>query len=101
MNTKSPVSPHEIGELADEARAFITATADVAGEKVAEARRRLDAALESGREIYGRVRSKAVEGVRVADVAVTENPYTAVAVGVGVGAVLGYLLTRRCCGSRE
>ena len=75
---------------------MLTATADVAGEKVGEARKRLATALESGKEIYGRVRDRAVEGAKVADQTVRENPYQAIAIGVGVGALLGYLLARRC-----
>ncbi|HKI70728.1 MAG TPA: DUF883 domain-containing protein, partial [Verrucomicrobiae bacterium] len=71
-------------------------TADVAGEKVGEARKRLAAALESSKEIYGRVRESAVKGAKVADQSVRENPYQAIAVGVGVGALIGYFLGRRC-----
>jgi ElaB/YqjD/DUF883 family membrane-anchored ribosome-binding protein len=74
----------------------MAATADVAGDKVGEARKRLAAALESGREMYGRVREKAVEGAKVADQSVRDNPYQAIAIGVGVGALLGFLLARRC-----
>ena len=85
-----------MGTLADDARALMTATADVAGEKVSDARKRLAAALESGKEIYGRVKAKAVEGAKAADEAVHEHPYQAIAIGVGVGALLGYLIARRC-----
>ena len=90
---------NDMGQLAEDAQALMAATADVAGEKVGEARKRLAAALERGREICGRVREKAVEGAKVADEAVHEHPYQAIAIGVGVGAVLGYLLARR--GSRN
>jgi ElaB/YqjD/DUF883 family membrane-anchored ribosome-binding protein len=82
--------------LADDARNLMTATADVAGEKVGEARKRLAAALESGKELYGRVREKAVEGAKAADEAMHEHPYEAIAIGVGVGALIGYLVARRC-----
>ena len=85
-----------MGTLADDARALMTATADVAGEKVSDARKRLAAALESGKEIYGRVKAKAVEGAKAADEAVHEHPYQAIAIGVGVGAIIGYLVARRC-----
>ena len=85
-----------MGTLADDARALMTATADVAGEKISDARKRLAAALESGKEIYGRVKAKAVEGAKAADEAVHEHPYQAIAIGVGVGALLGYLIARRC-----
>ena len=90
-----------MGQLAEEARALIAATADVAGDKVVEARKRLAAALESGREMYGRVRDKAVEGAKVADQTVRENPYQSIAIGVGVGVLVGYLLARRCSGDRD
>jgi len=85
-----------MGQLAEDASALMVATADVAGEKVAEARKRLGAALERGKEIYGRVREKTVEGAKAANEAMHEHPYEAIAIGVGVGALIGYLVARRC-----
>lgn len=96
MSKETQASSHDVSQLAEDARALMAATADVAGEKVGEARKRLAAALESGKEIYGRVKEKAVEGAKVADKTVRENPYQAIAIGVGVGALVGYLLGRRC-----
>ncbi len=96
MSKETQAISHDVSQLAEDARALMAATADVAGEKVGEARKRLAAALESGKEIYGRVRDKAVEGAKVADKTVRENPYQAIAIGVGVGALVGYLLGRRC-----
>ena len=88
---------NDLGTLAEDARALMTATADVAGEKVSDARKRLAAALDSAKEMAACVRDKAVAGAKVADQKVRENPYQAIAVGVGVGALVGYLLARRCC----
>ena len=85
-----------MGTLAEDARALIAATADVAGDKVAEARRRLAAALDSGKKILGRVKEKAVEGAKATDEVVHEHPYQAIAVAFGVGALIGYLVARRC-----
>jgi ElaB/YqjD/DUF883 family membrane-anchored ribosome-binding protein len=68
----------------------------VAGDKVNEARKRLGAALENGKQIYGNVRDKAVEGAKAADKTVRENPYQAIAIALGVGALIGYLAARRC-----
>ena len=96
MNKETQAISRDVSRLAEDARALMAATADVAGEKVDEARKRLAAALENGKEIYGRVRDKAVEGAKVADKTVRENPYQAIAIGVGVGALVGYLLGRRC-----
>jgi len=90
-----------MGQLAEDARALLSATADVAGEKVSEARTRLAAALERGKDVCNRVREKAVAGAKAADEAVHEHPYQAIAIGVGVGAVIGYLLARRCSGGRD
>jgi ElaB/YqjD/DUF883 family membrane-anchored ribosome-binding protein len=89
MNKHTEAIRNDMGQLADDARALMTATADVAGDKVVAARERLAAALE-------RARVKAVEGAKAADQAVHEHPYQAIAIGVGVGAVLGYLISRRC-----
>jgi len=85
-----------MGQLAEDARALMTATADVAGEKVGEARKRLAAALEAGKEIVGRARDKAVEGAKATDQAVHEHPYEVIGIALGVGALLGYLVARRC-----
>jgi ElaB/YqjD/DUF883 family membrane-anchored ribosome-binding protein len=96
MNKHTTATTNDLGTLAEDARALMTATADVAGEKVGEARKRLASALESAKEIAGNVRDKAIAGAKVADQTVRENPYQAIAIGVGVGAVLGYLIARRC-----
>ena len=85
-----------MNQLAEDARALMAATADVAGEKVGEARKRLAASLESAKEIYGRVRDKAVEGAKVSDQTIRENPYQAMGIAFGVGVLIGVLVTRRC-----
>ena len=96
MSKVTKAISHDMGQLADDARAFMAATADMAGDKVEAARKRLSAALDSGKEIYSDVKEKAVEGARAADDAVHENPYKAIAAGVGIGALFGYLVARRC-----
>ena len=101
MNKQTQEISNDMGQLAEDARALMAATADVAGEKVGEARKRLAAALERGKEIYGCVRDKAVEGAKAADEAVHEHPYQAIAIALGVGAILGYLVARRCSRNRD
>jgi len=96
MSKETQAISNDMGQLAEDARALMAATADVAGDKVGEARKRLAAALESAKEIAGNVRDKAVAGAKVADQTVRENPYQAIAIGVGVGAIIGYLVARRC-----
>ena len=81
MNKHTQAISDDMRQLAEDARALLAATADVAGEKVGEARKRLAASLENAKEIAGRVRDKAVEGAKAAD---------------GVGALIGCLLSSRC-----
>ena len=101
MTKQTQAMNDEMSKLADDARALVAATSDVAGEKVTEARKRLVAALESAREAAGRVRDKALERARLADQTVRENPYQAIAIGVGFGLLVGYLLGRRCSGNGD
>lgn len=96
MDKQTQAVSDAMSTLAQDAQALMTATADVAGERVCEARKRLAAALESGKEMYGRVRDKAIDGAKVADHAVRENPYQAMGMAMGLGALIGYCIARRC-----
>jgi ElaB/YqjD/DUF883 family membrane-anchored ribosome-binding protein len=96
MDKQAQAIGNDMGQLAEDARALLAATADVAGEKVGEARKRLTAALERGKEIAGCVRDKAVAGAKATDEAVRANPYQAIAIGVGIGVLVGYFAGRRC-----
>jgi ElaB/YqjD/DUF883 family membrane-anchored ribosome-binding protein len=95
MNKHTHAPHNDLGTLAEDARALMAATADVAGEKVGEARKRVAAALESAKEIAGNLRDKAVAGAKATDEAVHEHPYKAIAIGVGVRVLIGFLIARR------
>jgi ElaB/YqjD/DUF883 family membrane-anchored ribosome-binding protein len=99
--TNESRSNSDISGLAEDASALIAATADVAGEKVREARERLADALESAKRAAGRVREKAVQGAKATDEAIREHPYQAIAIGVTIGAVIGYLLAKRSGRDRD
>jgi ElaB/YqjD/DUF883 family membrane-anchored ribosome-binding protein len=96
MNKHTTHTAHDIGSLAEDARALLSATGDVAGEKVAEARKRLATALDNAKEIASNVRDRAVASAKAADEAVREHPYKAMAIAVGAGALLGYIMASRC-----
>jgi ElaB/YqjD/DUF883 family membrane-anchored ribosome-binding protein len=81
--------------LADDTRALLNATAEVADEKVAQARKRLQSALASGRVAYEDLQSRAREGARAAEECVRKHPFESMAVAFGAGALIGVLLTRR------
>jgi ElaB/YqjD/DUF883 family membrane-anchored ribosome-binding protein len=86
----------EPGEhLMEDAQALLAATAHVAEEKVVEARHRLAAAMEKGKETWNSVQEKAIAGAKATDRIIRENPYKALGVTLGVGVLIGYLLRRR------
>ena len=96
MSKHTQAISNDIGRLADDARALMAATADVAGEQVSDARRRLAATLDSGKNIVGRAKAKAFEGARATNTAVHEHPYHSMGIALGVVALIGYLVARRC-----
>jgi ElaB/YqjD/DUF883 family membrane-anchored ribosome-binding protein len=95
MNENTQTNADHSATLAENAQALVAATANVTSEKVSEARKRLAAALERSKEIYSRARVRTIEGAKKADVTVRENPYEAMAVAFGLGALIGFLATRR------
>jgi len=79
----------------EDAQALLTATVHVAEEKVVEARKRLAAAIERGKETLSNVQEKAVAGAKATDQVIRDHPYHAIGVALGVGVLIGFLLNRR------
>jgi|ERR1700722_2869360 ElaB/YqjD/DUF883 family membrane-anchored ribosome-binding protein len=82
-------------DLAEDAQALLAATADAAESKVVEARKRLAAALERGKEAWGQVQEAAIEKAKAADEVIREHPYHSIALAFGIGALVGLLIGRR------
>ena len=81
--------------LAKDARSLVNATADVASQKFGEARQRVVEKVESAKETAGRVRDQAENYAKATDEAVRQYPYQALGIAFGVGALLGFLASRR------
>src|SRR4051812_36525738 len=85
-------------QMVEDAQTLMEATADIASEKVAEARKRLKEVVsriaECSKDTWNTVSEKAVAGAKVTDQTIRENPYQSLGVAFGVGALLGYLLSR-------
>ncbi|MCC7374778.1 MAG: DUF883 domain-containing protein [Verrucomicrobiales bacterium] len=86
---------HDARTLADDARALLAATSNIADEKVTAARQRLETALERGRDLLNRGQDQARMQMQAADQCVRRNPYQTIGMAFGLGAVLGYLFNRR------
>jgi ElaB/YqjD/DUF883 family membrane-anchored ribosome-binding protein len=91
---KSEQSQNE-NQLAEETHALLDATAGATESAVVEARNRLKSALDATSETLARVKAKAVQGAKVTDKAIRENPYQALGIAFGLGALVGFLLSRR------
>jgi ElaB/YqjD/DUF883 family membrane-anchored ribosome-binding protein len=85
----------EAENLIEDAQALLSATHQVAEEKVVEARKRLACAIEKSKEAWSAVQEKAIASAKATDKVIRANPYQSVGVALGVGAVVGYLLGRR------
>lgn len=96
MNRQTRAVSNDMIQLAHDANALMVATADAAGEQAVEARKRLTAALDRGKELYGRARENEVAGVNAVEETLQEHPYQSIALLVGIVALTGYLLSRRC-----
>ena len=82
----------EITQLAEDAKTLLAATAQVAEQKVVEARKRVMNALSDG---WDTLADKTMAGCRVTDETIREHPYKSVGVALGLGALIGYLFARR------
>lgn len=96
MKRHTPQHQHnDLQDLVSDAQALLAATTDVAGEKVAEARKRLATAIDKGRETWNHMQERAVENAKVADQVIRDHPYQAIGIAFGVGALFGFLASRR------
>jgi ElaB/YqjD/DUF883 family membrane-anchored ribosome-binding protein len=92
-NSKHVTAHHE--DLSKHARALVTATQHIAEDKVADARAKLSEIIDGAKERWEYVEGKAVDTAKQADQFVREKPYHALAVGVGLGALIGFFFAKR------
>ncbi|HSE86683.1 MAG TPA: DUF883 family protein [Candidatus Binatia bacterium] len=88
----------DLKTLVGDAEELLKATTNQAGEKVTQARQRIEQSLIEGKKALADaekvVIKKSKEYADVADDYVRENPWSAVGVAAGVGLILGLLIRR-------
>jgi ElaB/YqjD/DUF883 family membrane-anchored ribosome-binding protein len=94
MNQEIHAIRHDVEELTQHARALFVATADIATEKVVVARDQLDAILNRSRHATEALYDSATEGVRYCRDGIRKHPYETLAVGLAIGAVIGFFSVR-------
>jgi ElaB/YqjD/DUF883 family membrane-anchored ribosome-binding protein len=86
----------DLKNLVADAEGLLKATASQAGEKVAEARQKIEQSLIEGKKALAdaekTLRQKSKECAELADDYVRDNPWSAVGIAAGVGLVLGLLI---------
>jgi ElaB/YqjD/DUF883 family membrane-anchored ribosome-binding protein len=90
----------DLKALLHEAEQALSNTAGDAGDKFDELRERLRSALDNGRYSLDRLRAEASRRAKQADQLVRDNPYYAIGIAAGVGAIIGILVSRSCNSSR-
>jgi ElaB/YqjD/DUF883 family membrane-anchored ribosome-binding protein len=78
-----------------DAEELVKATAGQAGEKLAEVRHRLTAALESAKATCHRLEEKAVAAAKVTDQTIRAHPYESIGIAFGLGLLVGVLVARK------
>lgn len=89
----------DLRALLHEAEQALSATAGEAGDKFDELRDRLRTALDTGKYSLDRIRAEAARRAKQADQLVRDNPYYAIGIAAGIGAVIGILTARSCSSS--
>jgi ElaB/YqjD/DUF883 family membrane-anchored ribosome-binding protein len=96
MHMNSQTIGDEIARLSEAAKSLIEATSEMAGAGVEEARQRLAAAFASSRAFREELKEETTKCAVAANSAMHLHPYKAMAVGLGLGALLGALMAARC-----
>jgi ElaB/YqjD/DUF883 family membrane-anchored ribosome-binding protein len=78
-----------------DAEELMKVTAGQAGEKVAEMRSRLAAALEAAKTTCHRLEEKTVAAAKATDRTIREHPYESIGIAFGIGLLVGVLVTRK------
>jgi ElaB/YqjD/DUF883 family membrane-anchored ribosome-binding protein len=85
----------DLKALMRDAEELMKATAGQAGEKVAELRSRLSAAIESAKATCHRLEEKTVAAAKATDRTIREHPYESVGIAFGIGLLVGVLVGRK------
>ena len=78
-----------------DAEELIKATAGQAGEKLAQVRTRMAAALESAKTRVQELEAKTAAAAKATDQVIRQHPYESMGIAFGLGLLVGVLVARR------
>jgi ElaB/YqjD/DUF883 family membrane-anchored ribosome-binding protein len=85
----------DMEQLAEDARGLFVATADIAGDAVTDARKKLGEALERGKQMARNIENDAVSNTRCTMNYLSDHRYQAIVIGLSIGAIIGCLFACR------
>jgi ElaB/YqjD/DUF883 family membrane-anchored ribosome-binding protein len=85
----------DLKDVVRDGEELLRAGANELGERGADAREKLAAALEVARETQRRLQERLAAGARAADAYVRSNPYQSLGMAFGAGMLIGLLVSRR------
>jgi ElaB/YqjD/DUF883 family membrane-anchored ribosome-binding protein len=93
LNTDRLVT--DLKRLVQDSEGLLLATKDAVGDKAHDVRERLTGALESAKRSCRRLEEKALKGARAADRTIRDHPYHSAGIALGIGLLIGVLVTRK------
>ena len=95
MSKSKKVPSHHHENLKQHAKALVSATSHIAEGKVSEARNKLGELLETVGDAVEDAEDAVQDKIKQADTFVKENPYKTAGIALGIGALIGFILSRR------
>ena len=95
MSKSHKVSAHHHDRLKNHAKALVEATHHVTDAKVSEARSKLSEVIDSVSEKIEETEHQVVEKAKAVNEFIKENPYATAGIAIGIGVLVGLLLSRR------
>lgn len=86
---------NDLKRIVTDSEELLHATKDAVGEKAQECRRRLTNTLEAAKRTCHRLEETAREGAKIADQTIREHPYESIGLALGLGLIIGLLVSRK------
>lgn len=85
---------NDVEALKDDTGELLESTVRTARKRYNEAVDALEDVIERGKSMYGVARQRAVHDTKLVDRSIHEHVYQTIAIGIGIGVILGYVLSR-------
>ncbi len=92
MNHPIKAISDDLSHLSKHANDLISATAEATEDRIVQARKHLADVLNRGKEIYSYAGESAGARCIAADLLMRRNLYPVIAIGIGAGLLIGYLV---------